>query len=84
MSFDFEKFVAEPSQEVLDLANKTDLLDLAKKYNLSEIKSFMRQQEIKKNLIRYFVDEYIFGEDALVETLFEIKIRELELQFKFN
>jgi hypothetical protein len=31
MSFDLEKFVAEPSQEVLDFAKKTDFLDLAKK-----------------------------------------------------
>ena len=59
MSFDLEKFVAEPSQEVLDLAKKTDLLDLAKKYNLSEIKSYMRKQEIKNLLIHYFVDEDI-------------------------
>jgi hypothetical protein len=31
MYFDLEKFVAEPSQEVLDLARKIDLLDLSKK-----------------------------------------------------
>jgi hypothetical protein len=64
------------------LAKKNDLLDLAKKYNLSEIKSFMRKQEIKNLLIRYFVDEDIFGEDALshiVETHSRIKIRELKL-----
>ena len=87
MSFDLEKFVAEHSQEVLDLAKKTDLLDLAKKYNLSEIKSFMRKQEIKNLLIHYFVDEDIFGEDALshiVETHSEIRLRELELQHKFE
>jgi hypothetical protein len=67
MSFDLEKFVAKPSQEVLDLAKKTDLLDLAKKYNLSENKSVMRKQEIKHLLVRYFVDEDIF--DALSQIV---------------
>jgi hypothetical protein len=87
MSFDLERFVAEPSQEVLEFTQKTDLLDLAKKYNLSEIKSFMRKQEIKNLLICYFVDKDIFGEDALshiVETHSEIRLRELELQHKFE
>jgi hypothetical protein len=63
------------------------LLDLAKKYNLSKIKSVVRKQEIKNLLIRYFVDEDIFGEDALsqiVEKHPEIKIKELEFQFKFE
>ena len=47
MSFDLDKFTAEPSVELLNLGKKTDLLNLAKHYKLSEIKSSMRKHEIK-------------------------------------
>jgi hypothetical protein len=82
MSFDLERFVAEPSQKVLDLAKKTDLL-----LQKSIIYQKMRKQKIKNLLICYFVDKDIFGEDALshiVETHSEISLRELELQHKFE
>jgi hypothetical protein len=58
---------------------------LQKKYNLSEIKYSI--QEIKNLLIRYFVNEDIFGEDSLshiVETHPEIRLKELELEHKFE
>ena len=66
MSFDFDKFTAEPSVELLNLGKKNDLLNLAKHYKLSEIKSSMRKHEIKhKNiLVQYFVDEEIFNENT--------------------
>ena len=47
MSFDLDKFTAEPSVELLNLGKKTDLLNLAKHHKLSEIKSSMRKHEIK-------------------------------------
>ena len=47
MSFDLDKFTAEPSVELLNLGKKTDLLNLAKHYKLSEIKSSMRKHEIR-------------------------------------
>ena len=47
MSFELDKFTAEPSVELLNLGKKTDLLNLAKHYKLSEIKSSMRKHEIK-------------------------------------
>ena len=65
MSFDSDKFTAEPSVELLNLGKKTDLLNLAKHYKLSEIKSSMRKHEIKNILVQYFVDEEIFNENAL-------------------
>ena len=65
MSFDLDKFTAEPSVELLNSGKKTDLLNLAKHYKLSEIKSSMRKHEIKKILVQYFVDEEIFNENAL-------------------
>ena len=65
MSFDLDKFTAEPSVELLNFGKKTDLLNLAKHYELSEIKSSMRIHEIKNILVQYFVDEEIFNENAL-------------------
>ena len=55
MSFDLDKFTAEPSVELLNLGKKTDLLNLAKHYKLSEMKSSMRKHEIKNILVQYFV-----------------------------
>ena len=51
MSFDLDKFTAEPSVDLLNLGKKTDLLNLAKHYKLSEIKSSMRKHEIKNILV---------------------------------
>ena len=59
MSFDLDKFTAEPSVELLNFGKKTDLLNLAKHYKLSEIKSSMHKHEIKNILVQYFVDEEI-------------------------
>ena len=64
MSFDLDKFTAEPSVELLKLGKKTDLLNLAKHYKLSEVKSSMCKHEINI-LVQYFVDEEIFNENAL-------------------
>ena len=65
MSFDLDKFTAEPSVELLNFGKKTDLLNLAKHYKLSEIKSSMRKHEINNILVQYFADEEIFNENAL-------------------
>ena len=87
MSFDLDKFTAEPSVEFLNLGIKTDLLNLAKHYKLSEIKSSMRKHEIKNILVQYFVDEEIFNENALsliadVQSVSSSK--ELELKFQIR
>ena len=65
MSFDLDKFTAEPSVELLNLGKKTDLPNLAKHYKLSEIKSSKRKHEIKNILVQYIVDEEIFNENAI-------------------
>ena len=87
MSFDLDKFTAEPSVELLNLGKKTDLLDLAKHYKLSEVKSSMRKHEIKNILVQYFVDEEIFNENALslivdVQSVSSSKELELKLQIR--
>ena len=47
MSFDLDKFTAEPSVELLNLGKKNDLLNLAKHYKLSEIKSQCVNMELR-------------------------------------
>ena len=87
MSFDLDKFTAEPSVELLNLGKKTDLLNLAKLYKLSEIKSSMRKHEIKNILVQYFVDEEIFNENALsliVDVQSVSSSKELELKFQIR
>ena len=87
MSFDLDKFTAEPSVELLNLDIKTDLLNLAKHYKLSEIKSSMRKHEIKNILVQYFVDEEIFNENALsliVDVQSVSSSKELELKFQIR
>ena len=86
MSFDLDKFTAEPSVELLNLGKKTDWLNLAKHYKLSEIKSSMRKHEVKNILVQYFVDE-IFNENALcliVDVQSVSSSKELELKFKIR
>ena len=87
MSFDLDKFTAEPSVELLNLGKKTDLLNLAKHYKLSEIKSSMRKHEIKNILVHYFVDEKIFNENVLsliVDVQSVSSSKELELKFQIR
>ena len=87
MSFDLDKFTAEPSVELLNLTKKTDLLNLAKHYKLSDIKSSMRKHEIKNILVQYFVDEEIFNENALsliVDIQSVSSSKELELKFQIR
>ena len=87
MSFDLDKFTAEPSVELFNLGKKTDLLHLAKHYQLSEIKYSMRKHEIKNILVQYFVDEEIFNKNALsliVDVQSVSSSKELELKFQIR
>ena len=87
MSFDLDKFTAEPSVELLNLSKKTDLLNFAKHYKLSEIKSSMHKHEMKNILVQYFVDEEIFNENALsliVDIQSVSSPKELELKFQIR
>ena len=87
MSFDLDKFTAEPSVELLNLGKKTDLLNLDKHYKLSEIKSSLRKHEIMNILVQYFVDEEIFNENALsliVDVQSVSGSKDLELKFQIR
>ena len=48
MSFDLQAFLAAPSQELLNLAKKSDLLDIAAHYEVPFVNKAMLKQEIKK------------------------------------
>ena len=83
MSFKLSDFTASPSQELLDLAKKSDLLDIADHYGLPNIKKTMLKHEIKNILIQFFVDEEIFDSSAtsqILVTQTDLQLRELEIQ----
>ena len=83
MSFKLGDFTASPSQELLDLAKKSDLLDIADHYGLPNIKKTMLKHEIKNILIQFFVDEEIFDSSAtsqILVTQTDLQLRELEIK----
>ena len=83
MSFKLSDFTASPSQELLDLAKKSDLLDIADHYGLPNIKKTMLKHEIKNILIQFFVDEEIFDSSAtsqILVTQTDLHLRELEIK----
>ena len=83
MSFKLSDFTASPSQELLDLAKKSDLLDIADYYSLPNVKKTMLKHEIKNILIQFFVDEEIFDSSAtsqILVTQTDLQLRELEIK----
>ena len=83
MSFKLIDFTASPSQELLDLAKKSDLLDIVDHYGLPNVKKTMLKHEIKKILIQFFVDEEIFDSSAtsqILVTQTDLQLRELEIK----
>ena len=87
MSFNLDKFVAQPSQELFLLARKADLLDLSRHYDVTTVKSSMSKQEIRNILIRYFVEQNILGQESLsliMESQSAIQLKELELKYRLE
>ena len=83
MSFKLSDFTASPSQELLDLAKKSDLFDIAYHYGLPNVKKTMLKHEIKNILIQFFVDEEIFDSSAtsqILVTQTDLQLRELEIK----
>ena len=64
MSFDLQAFITAPSQELLDLAKKSDLLDIAAHYELTTVNKSMLKQEIKNILVQFLVDKEILDSSA--------------------
>ena len=81
MSFKLGDFIAAPSQELLNLAKKSDLLDIASHYSIPNVKTSMLKHEIKNIIIQFFVDEEIFEPSAtshIMVSQTDLQLRELE------
>ena len=81
MSFKLGDFIAAPSQELLNLAKKSDLLDIASHYSIPNVKTSMLKHEIKNIIIQIFVDEEIFEPSAtshIMVSQTDLQLRELE------
>ena len=83
MSFDLQAFIAAPSQELLNLAKKSDLLYIASHYELPNVNKSMLKQEIKNVLVRFLVGKELLDSSALSLVLVThtgLHMRELEIQ----
>ena len=83
MLFDLQAFIAAPSQELLNLAKKSDLLDIAAHYELTSVNKSMLKQDIKNILVRFLVDKDLLDSSALplvLVTQTGLQMRELEIQ----
>ena len=83
MSFDLQAFITAPSQELLDLAKRSDLLDIAAHYVLTTVNKSMLKQEIKNILVQFLVDKEILDSSALslvLVTQTGLQMRELKIQ----
>ena len=83
MTFDLQAFIAAPSQELLNLAKKSDLLEIAAHYELTTVNKSMLKQEIKNSLVQFLVDTEILDSSALslvLVTQTGLQMRELEIQ----
>ena len=83
MLFDLQAFIAAPSQELLNLAKKSDLLDIAAHYELTSVNKSMLKQDIKNILVRFLVDKDLLDSSALslvLVTQTGLQMRELAIQ----
>ena len=83
MSVKLSDFTASPSQELLDLAKKSDLLDIGEHDELPNVKRSMLKHETKNILIQFFVDKEIFDSSAtsqILVTQTDLQLRELEIK----
>ena len=69
MSFKLSYFTVSPSQELIDLAKKSDLLAIVDHYGLLNVKKTMLKHEIKNIIIQFFVNEEIFDPSATSQIL---------------
>ena len=83
MLFKLEDFIAAPSQELLNLAKKSDRLDIASHYSIPDVKTSMLKREIKNVIIQFLVDEEFFEPSAtslIMVSQTDIQLKELELK----
>ncbi|KAJ8017531.1 hypothetical protein HOLleu_44998 [Holothuria leucospilota] len=85
MPFNLDKFVASPSVEELDSLKKSEIVKVAKYYGI-EFQPLMREDEIKRYVLEYLVDESILPITVLetaitvpTDNTFELKRLEIEM-----
>ncbi|KAJ8019449.1 hypothetical protein HOLleu_41054 [Holothuria leucospilota] len=85
MPFNLDEFVASPSVEELDSLKKSEIVKVAKHYGI-EFQPLMREDEIKKHVLEYLVDESILPSTVLetaitvpTDNTFELKRLEIEM-----
>ncbi|KAJ8048754.1 hypothetical protein HOLleu_01195 [Holothuria leucospilota] len=86
MSFDLNKFLANPSMDELNSFKKSEMVKIAKHFGI-EHQSSTRKNEIKRYIAKYLVDENIAPSTAFeavikvqTDSSFELKRLELEMQ----
>ena len=55
MLFKLEDFIAAPSQELLNLAKKSDLLDIASHYSIPDVKTSMLNVKLRMLLFSFLL-----------------------------
>ena len=78
--FDLQAFIAAPSQELLNLAKKSDLLDIAAHYELTSVNKSMLKQEIKISWFNF----RLIRKDLILDKVFFISQIPLEDHFPHN
>ncbi|KAJ8033563.1 Protein split ends [Holothuria leucospilota] len=85
MPFNLDEFVASPSVEELDSLKKSDIVKVAKHYGI-EFQPLMRNDEVKRYVLEYLVDESILPSTVLetaitvpTDNTFELKRLEMEM-----
>ena len=79
MSSDLQAFISAPSQELLNLAKKSDLLDIAAHYDSTNVNKSMLKQEIKNVLVQFLVDN-VSPLSLVLVTQTGLQMREFEIQ----
>ena len=83
MSFTLSDFIALPSQELLDLANTSDLLDIADLYGLPNVKKTMLNMKLRIfSFSSLWKKKYLILEPHIRLWLprLILKLRELEIK----
>ena len=82
MSFDIDKFVAQPTKAKLCVLTKPQLKQVADKLGI-ESETNARKMELRQSVLDYFVDEDLISEEQLSDSNNkEVEIKHLELEHR--
>ena len=82
MSFDIDKFVAQPTKAKLCVLTKPQLKQVADKLGI-ESETNARKTELRQSVLDYFVDEDLISEEQFSDSNNkEVEIKHLELEHR--